>query len=551
MIHQLYIKDFAIINEISLPFNKGLTVITGETGAGKSLLLKSLGITLGAKADKTDVRSSQQQAVVEAELSIGGQEKIFRRLISKGGRTRSFIDDKPMLEPAYRETVNSLADFHGQYEQQYIMDPVTHIDFLDAFYDSNDLIRKIELTYSDLIQTIQELDQSIKLQENSSNQKELLQFQIQEIQAVDPQIDEDIELGKEFKRLNHVDELISTIQSLNQSLTEHDHSIYRQLASTLNELERLSKYDESLKPFIDSIDQATVSIQDASAGMIQHGESIEYDQKRLQEVEERLQAIESLKRKYGGSIELVRLFIQNSDQELTHLSGLDEKISELELEKTHLINRYQKLADQLNTLRMKFAEKVAVEIEIEMANLNMAGAIFQVRIIQIEDYESFIQFQDKPVKYGSKGYDQVSFFLSANPGELPKPLIKIASGGEISRIMLAIKSVLKKSDPVDTLIFDEIDTGISGQAAEKVGEALKKLSHDKQVICITHLPQIASKADHHVFIHKKIKNEQTEVVARYLNNTEKIQAIAELFSGENMPKERIKSSQQFIDQARG
>ena len=551
MIHQLYIKDFAIINEISLLFNEGLTVITGETGAGKSILLKSLGIILGAKADKTDVRSSQQQAVVEAELSIGGQEKIFRRLISKGGRTRSFIDDKPMLEPAYRETVNSLADFHGQYEQQYIMDPVTHIDFLDAFYDSNDLIRKIELTYSDLIQTIQELDQSIKLQNNSSNQKELLQFQIQEIQAVDPQIDEDIELGKEFKRLNHVDELISTIQSLNQSLTEHDHSIYRQLASTLNELERLSKYDESLKPFIDSIDQATVSIQDASAGMIQHGESIEYDQKRLQEVEERLQAIESLKRKYGGSIELVRLFIQNSDQELTHLSGLDEKISELELEKTHLINRYQKLADQLNTLRMKFAEKVAVEIEMEMANLNMAGAIFQVRIIQIEDYESFIQFQDKPVKYGSKGYDQVSFFLSANPGELPKPLIKIASGGEISRIMLAIKSVLKKSDPVDTLIFDEIDTGISGQAAEKVGEALKKLSHDKQVICITHLPQIASKADHHVFIHKKIKNEQTEVVARYLNNKEKIQAIAELFSGENMPKERIKSSQQFIDQARG
>mgnify|MGYP001024447954 FL=1 len=551
MIHQLYIKDFAIINEISLPFNKGLTVITGETGAGKSILLKSLGIVLGAKADKTDVRSSQQQAVVEAELSIGGQEKIFRRLISKGGRTRSFIDDKPMLEPAYRETVNSLADFHGQYEQQYIMDPVTHIDFLDAFYDSNDLIRKIELTYSDLIQTIQELDQSIKLQNNSSNQKELLQFQLQEIQAVDPQIDEDIELGKEFKRLNHVDELISTIQSLNQSLTEHDHSIYRQLASTLNELERLSKYDESLKPFIDSIDQATVSIQDASAGMIQHGESIEYDQKRLQEVEERLQAIESLKRKYGGSIELVRLFIQNSDQELTHLSGLDEKISELELEKTHLINRYQKLADQLNTLRMKFAEKVAVEIEMEMANLNMAGAIFQVRIIQIEDYESFIQFQDKPVKYGPKGYDQVSFFLSANPGELPKPLIKIASGGEISRIMLAIKSVLKKSDPVDTLIFDEIDTGISGQAAEKVGEALKKLSHDKQVICITHLPQIASKADHHVFIHKKIKNEQTEVVARYLNNKEKIQAIAELFSGEKMPKERIKSSQQFIDQARG
>ena len=233
------------------------------------------------------------------------------------------------------------------------------------------------------------------------------------------------------------------------------------------------------------------------------------------------------------------------------LSGLDEKISELELEKTHLINRYQKLAGQLNTLRMKFAAKVSSEIEMEMSKLNMAGAKFQVQITQVEDRESFIQFEDKSVKYGSKGYDQVSFFLSANPGELPKPLIKIASGGEVSRIMLAIKSVLKKSDPVETLIFDEIDTGISGQAAEKVGDTLKKLSRDKQVICITHLPQIASIADHHLFIHKKIKNEQTEVVARYLNDNEKIEAIAELFSGENVPIKKIKSLQRFTDQARG
>ena len=246
-----------------------------------------------------------------------------------------------------------------------------------------------------------------------------------------------------------------------------------------------------------------------------------------------------------------KIFLKFKTKEALIIENLDEKISELELEKTHLINRYQKLASQLNTLRMKFAVKVSSEIEMEMSKLNMAGAKFQVQITQVEDRESFIQFEDKSVKYGSKGYDQVSFFLSANPGELPKPLIKIASGGEVSRIMLAIKSVLKKSDPVETLIFDEIDTGISGQAAEKVGDTLKKLSRDKQVICITHLPQIASIADHHLFIHKKIKNEQTEVVARYLNNKEKIQAIAELFSGENMPKERIKSSQQFIDQARG
>ncbi len=551
MIHRMYIKDFAIIGEMSLPFKNGLTVITGETGAGKSILLKSLSITLGAKADKTDVRSGQSQSVVETELSVEGQEKIFRRLISKGGRTRSFIDDEPMAESNFREIVIPLADFHGQHEQQYIMDAATHIDFLDSFCNSENLVKKTKAVYTDLSQTMLELEQAHALQNNAANRKELLQFQVQEIQAVDPQVDEDIELGKEFKKLNHVDELIATVQGLNQSLTEHDHSIYRQLASVLNELDRLSKYDESLNSYVESIEQASVSIQDASAGMIQYGESMDHDQSRLQEVEERLHAIESLKRKYGGSIESVRSFIQDSEKELAQLSGLDEKISELESEKAHLIMRYQKLAAQLNSIRMKFAKKLASQIEIEMAQLNMAGATFQVQINQIEDRESFIQLQGKPVKYSSKGFDKIEFYLSANPGELPKPLIKVASGGEVSRIMLAIKSVLKKSDPVETLIFDEIDSGISGQAAEKVGDALKKLSQEKQVICITHLPQIASRAKHHIYIHKTITNEQTEVDARYLNDEEKIQAIAELFSGEIVPTEGITSAQQFRNQARG
>jgi len=186
-----------------------------------------------------------------------------------------------------------------------------------------------------------------------------------------------------------------------------------------------------------------------------------------------------------------------------------------------------------------------------MALLNMEGAKFEVQIMQQNDSESPIVYEGQPVKYGPKGYDQVAFFLSANPGELPKPLAKIASGGEVSRIMLAIKSVLKKYDPVDTLIFDEIDSGISGQAAEKVSEALEKLSKDKQVICITHLPQIASRADHHLYIHKSIHEEKTTVTARYLNDEEKLKAIAELFSGEIVTREGLTSAQQFMDQARG
>jgi len=551
MINRLYIKDFAIIRELSLPFKKGLTVITGETGAGKSILLKSLSITLGAKADKTDVRSGQGKAVLEVEISREDQDKIFRRLISKAGRTRSFIDDKPIAEPDFRNTVIPLADFHGQHEQQYIMDADTHIDFLDSFCDSEDLVKKTEALFKELSQTMVELEKAIEQQKDAANRKELLQFQVQEIQVVDPQDGEDISLGKEFKRLNHVDELISTVQGLNQSLTEHDHSIYRQLASALKELERLSKYDESLSPYINSIGQASVSIQEASADMIQHVDSMEHDQSKLKGIEERLHAIESLKRKYGGSIESVKSFIQDTEIELGKLSGLEVKISELESEKIHMISGFQKWADKLSETRYELSQKLASQIEMEMAQLNMAGATFQVQISQTEDFGSFIKHKGNPVKFGSKGYDKIEFYLSANPGEMPKPLTKVASGGEVSRIMLAIKSVLKKSDPVETLIFDEIDSGISGHAAEKVSDVLEKLSQDKQVICITHLPQIASRAKNHLYIHKTIKNEQTEVDARYLNDEEKIQAIAELFSGENVTSEGITSAQQFRTRARG
>ena len=548
MIQRIYIKDFAIIRETEVSLKNGLTVITGETGAGKSILLKSLGIALGGKSDKTDVRSGQSQSVLEAELS---DQQIYRRLISKGGRTRSFINDEPMTESDYRDAVQSLADFHGQHEQQYIMNAHTHIDFLDRFCKAEKMVEKIDTIYSQLVVNIHALEEAKAKLENASNEKELLQFQVQEIEAISPEIDEDMALGKEFKRLNNMDELVSTVQRLNQSLTEHDHSIYRQLSSALNELESLSKYDESILSFIESIKQASVSIQDASADLTQYADSIENDPNRLQEVEERLHAIESLKRKYGGSLEAVQDFINSAGEKLKELSGLNAKIDELESEQKLLIHQYQKSADSLHNQRSKMANTISKQIEDEMAKLNMPGATFEVVISTKSEIDSPIKKESVGVKFGPKGYDQVEFFLSANPGEISKPLTKVASGGEVSRIMLAIKSVLKKSDPVETLIFDEIDSGISGQAAEKVAEALADLSTEKQVICITHLPQIASKADHHIYVHKSIKNEQTDVMVRYLTESEKIEAIAELFSGESISVEGISSAKRFRSQARG
>lgn len=550
MIKKLFIKDFAIIKELEISLKNGLTVITGETGAGKSILLKALGFALGAKSDKTYVRSGQNQSVVEVEVQAD-KDNIYRRLLSKGGRARSFVDDEPFIESDYKSSVKLIADFHGQNEQQYILNSNTHIDFLDSFCKSEEIVEKIEFIFYNLSKTIESLTKAKRQQETASNQKELLKFQLNEINSISPQENEDMNLGREFKRLNHIDELTSTVQNMNQSLTEHDHSIYRQLVSTLNDLERLSNYDKNLETYIDSIKQASIAIQDASSGLFQYAENIDNDPEQCKIIEERLQEIEGLKRKYGGSIESIFSFKTQAEVELKTLSGLDLIINDLEEEKSLLVAQYQKIADQLHSSRINNAKALSKEIESEMTDLNMAGSTFKILIDTKYDSESMINFNKEKIAFGPKGYDNVEFFLSANPGELPKPLVKVASGGEVSRIMLAIKSVLKKSDPVNTLIFDEIDSGISGHAAEKVAQSLKALAKNKQVLCITHLPQIASIANHHMFITKKIKNNQTDVIVNYLKEEERLEAIAGLFSGEKISVESISTVKEFREKARG
>lgn len=550
MIKKLFIKDFAIIKELEISLKNGLTVITGETGAGKSILLKALGFALGAKSDKTYVRSGQNQSVVEVEVQAD-KDNIYRRLLSKGGRARSFVDDEPFIESDYKSSVKLIADFHGQNEQQYILNSNTHIDFLDSFCKSEEIVEKIEFIFYNLSKTIESLTKAKRQQETASNQKELLKFQLNEINSISPQENEDMNLGREFKRLNHIDELTSTVQNMNQSLTEHDHSIYRQLVSTLNDLERLSNYDKNLETYIDSIKQASIAIQDASSGLFQYAENIDNDPEQCKIIEERLQEIEGLKRKYGGSIESIFSFKSQAEVELKTLSGLDLIINDLEEEKSLLVAQYQKIADQLHSSRINNAKALSKEIESEMTDLNMAGSTFKILIDTKYDSESMINFNKEKIAFGPKGYDNVEFFLSANPGELPKPLVKVASGGEVSRIMLAIKSVLKKSDPVNTLIFDEIDSGISGHAAEKVAQSLKALAKNKQVLCITHLPQIASIANHHMFITKKIKNNQTDVIVNYLKEEERLEAIAGLFSGEKISVESISTVKEFREKARG
>lgn len=537
MIDKIYIKDYAIVRELELPFYDGFTVITGETGAGKSLIVKALSLALGSKADKTDVRSGQDRAVVEVQLN---GVKNYRRLVSKAGRIKSYINDEPLSEEFYRDQVYSLADFHGQNEQQLIMNSRTHIDFLDRFCKNDKKLHVIENVYNELINTKEELGNKLELSKQSNDKKELLEFQLKEIELISPNPNEDVELTNEFKRLNNTEETISAIQKLNQSLTEHDHSIYRQLYSAIDDLEGLSKFDKKLSYFLEILKQSSMSIQESSSGLIEYLDLIESDPTKLNEVNDRLQAIESLKRKYGGSIESVIDYVNRVQLELKELSGLDVSIIDLRNRLDSLISKYTGLANELSQSRAEMSRNLSKQIEMTMKKLNMDGATFKVEITQKSSQDETIKYNNLNVKYGPKGYDDVEFYLSANPGEGIKPLSKIASGGEVSRIMLSIKSVLKEDDPVQTLIFDEIDSGISGEAADKVAKALKVLSEKKQVICITHLPQIASLADNHLFVGKKVVDNKTYVETHYLNDNQKVSAVAKLFSGEEPATQIIK-----------
>ena len=531
MIKKLLIRNFAIIKELDIVLKDGLTVITGETGAGKSLILKSLSILLGGKGDRTYVRTGSEKSVLEVEID-SDSNNIYRRLIRNSGRVRSFINDEPVLEKDYSTHTHSFADFHGQNEQQMIMNPASHIDYLDSFCGhAKDLVR-IELIFDDMMSIEKVIRSTQKKIDNSSTRKELLDFQINEIEEIKPEVNEDLDLSNEFKRLRNIEELASTIKNINMTLTENDHSIYRQLSSALSDLERLSRYDRRLSGFIQDIKEASVSIQDSSSSLMQYVENLDSDDSQLAAIEDRLHSIETLKRKYGGSIEAVNAYIENAYKELEEIKGLDKKIKKLIDKKTLLVDQYQSLSDKLHLSRMKTAENISKQIVKEMSNLNMDRAVFDIRIQQSEKKDSPIVCHGKNIDFKSKGYDSVEFYLSANPGESPKPLAKIASGGETSRIMLAIKSVLKSIDPVSTLIFDEIDSGISGKAAERVGSALNELSMNKQVICITHLPQIASMAKHHIYVYKKIKNNKTSVIIKYLEGKEKLNAISELYSSD-------------------
>ncbi len=529
MIEKLYIKDFAIVDEMEISFKEGLTIITGETGSGKSILLQALNVSLGSKTSKTMVRSNAERAVVETKLN----STVYRRVLSKSGRTKSYFNDEPFTENNYRLACASLVDFHGQHEQQYIMNDSSHIDYLDAFCEINTTVEICTTLFNSIKRNTKILSELSEKKQSAEQHQELLSFQLNEISAINPILDEDIKLEEELQTLKHLDELVETANRLSLELTDADESIYNRISSSLIALEKLVNIDQKLEEYSELIRSASLSVQETSAGLSDYVNALNHDKSRLIEIQDRLGAIDGLKRKYGGSIVAILNTKNQINEEVNNFSTLDEDIDQIKKIISDEKIDYQKIAEIIHIKRELGSENLSKAIENEMLLLNMQDARFKIQIIQKVIDNSFAFFKGNPVHANEKGFDNIQFLLSANPGERLKPLVEIASGGEISRIMLAIKTVFQNNDPIDSLVFDEIDSGISGVAAEKVANSLANLAKSKQVICITHLPQIARSAKHHLHISKMVENGKTVVTANYLSDDERKQAIFQLSTSEN------------------
>ncbi|NOZ73909.1 MAG: DNA repair protein RecN [FCB group bacterium] len=526
MIEHITVRDFAILESVDLELKDGLTVITGETGSGKSILIQAIGVCLGAKPSKIMVRSSAERAIVESSIN----RKIFRRLIPQKGRLRSFIDDKPVSESTYKTATKRKADFHGQHEQQLIMDPETHIDYLDHYAGLSDQRTQLAALFSQIQSARKDLEKLRKEQARAQELIELYTFQLQELNAVNPVPGEDEKLSREVALLSHARELLTTLTESQYQLSDSEHSLIQGLNTVVKRLDRFTGFDDRLQTIVESLNSQIVSIQEAASDLKSFADQLDHDPERLQTAEERLQAIEGLKRKYGGSLEAVLESWEKIDLDLRSITGLGAEISRVEQELNRLETDYSSMAIELHNQREQAAKILAHDLETALERLAMNQAKVEVRIRNVPDSHSFMSFRDSMVSVSEKGFDRVEFYLSANPGEALKPLADIASGGEISRIMLGLKSVFQKTDPVDTMIFDEIDTGISGSTAVKVANALKMLSRSKQVFCITHLPQIANVADHHLHVTKTVLHGKTRVDIAYLDRENGQRVIDELTS---------------------
>ncbi len=546
MIKKLLIKNLAIIQELEVSFSPGLNIITGETGSGKSILIDAIGLLVGGRATSDIVRTGENTAVIEGELDGADDSWLIRRIVRTSGTSRIYVDEEPAKLGELETLTDSLVDLHGQHEHQTLLRVTTHIDFLDA-YAGLLLDREVLAhTYRQFIQLKGDLQRLSTQVENERELHELHQFQLKELEEAELTRHEEDKLTQELNLLSQAEELQHLLAHIEHHLQSDEASLIGELASLLKQLDRFTQLSPELTKMSERLTSLKIEFGDIAYEASRFRETVKADPRRLVEIEERLGQLESIKRKFGGTIDSALEKLDWLKKAVSQHVASDERLNRLKDEQERQQEAYSSQCRELSRQRRAAVERLEQEIQDTLARLDMPGTRFDVKIENVPMESGACIIDNQAYKSDERGYDQVEFYISPNPGEELRPLARIASGGEISRIMLGIKTVLSAYDPVSCLIFDEIDNGISGSTAETVGTALQNLAQSRQIICITHLPQIAARGDYHISMNKTVVKGRTLSQAKKVAGEERKREIARLLSGAEITRASLDQAKELL-----
>jgi DNA repair protein RecN (Recombination protein N) len=562
MLNEIKISNFAIIKNLRVEFLPGLNVLTGETGAGKSILMSALNLILGGRADTDYIRSGETTATVEAVFQIDDPallgdirsygietadgQLLIKRNVSHNGKSRCFLNDGNITVTTLAKIGHRLVDIHGQHDHQALLRTETHVLLLDLFGKNKTACECVSLEFADYQSKRQELTSMRLKEKNRKERQELLKFQLAEIEQAGLSPLEEEELKTEKNILQHAEKIQQTLETTLSQLSETEGSALEQLGRAQRDIESLLEMDPVLKNQSDRAQTAYCELEEMVAELTAYLRGIEFNPPRLEEIEDRLAEINGLKRKYQMDVPAILAQQEKIAQELDSLGANQEKMDGLEKTIQQKEHKLGELATRLAGEREKTAKKFKQDVEKELRELGMNEVQFGVRFDYPQDPGGFVRFRDKTVKLHPGGIGTIEFLFSPNPGEALRPLIKIASGGELSRVMLALKSILHAEDPVPVMVFDEVDAGVGGKVAEKVGVKLAKVSAGKQVFCITHLPQIAGLAEAHFRVQKTVKESRTHSTIVKLSYDERVDEIARMSGGETITPATLKFAKEMI-----
>lgn len=550
MLRELRLNNLAIIKNLDLEFNDKFIALTGETGAGKSIILNGISLLIGERSHTDMIRNgaqglfaegvfelneNQKKRLGELGFEIEDDELIITRYFDRNAKSKITVNGSRMTLSRLKELMVNIIDLVGQHEHQFLLNSDYHLHLLDRFLDDEGKMLSKKIRES--VNKIKKLNLQIgNIEEEKSKiaeKKDILEFQLNEINSLELKENEDNELEEEYKILFNAGKISEKLEETSQFLKEGEFSILTALGRAKRNLEQLSDLSESYSELYDKIESVLYEVEEISYSVDNFVGDVEIDDKKLEKIVERIDNINKLKLKYGSTITEILEYRDKIEKDLSLVNFESEELENLKKEKSELVDQYFQDSERLSEIREKIAENLQNTVDIQLDDLNMENAKFKVEITKTQEITIY-------------GIDNAEFMIAANVGETFKPLAKIASGGEISRIMLALKTVFSAVDNISVLIFDEIDTGISGETVRRVAEKLRELSKNTQIICVTHSPQIAGKAQQQFFIKKEIENNFTETKVHELNTEERIREIARIISGDNITEASINHAKEIM-----